>query len=399
MGGGEHTREHGPLSVLLVDHTSTVSGAEVSLLDLIKGLAGEHRVTLAAPEGPLAEAARARGAEVHTIAAVEGSLRLDPRHTPASIVAIVRAAFDLRRIARQTGADVIHANSFRAGLIASLAWPLGAPRPLVHIRDCLPDSRGTRAIEAVLSRSARRILANSEFTAGCFHGARGGATIEVVHNPVDLDRFDPDTIDRDEARAELGLTPGQTALIVLGQITPWKGQDTAIEATRILRERGQDVRLLIAGTVKFRRPLTRYDNDVYLSELHQTIRDHNLEDAVTFTGQTDDPARLFRAADCALVPSWAEPWGRVVVEAMAVKTPVIATDIGGTTELIQHRENGLLAPPHQAEDWADAIQELTDNPELRSQIVAAATQTAKRFHPGNHARDLVRIYRAAATAG
>jgi len=382
-----------PLSVVLVDHTSTVSGAEISLLDLVSGLAGERRVTLAAPEGPLAEAARGRGATVHTIAAVEGSLRLDPRHTPGSVAAIVRSALDLRRIARQVGADVIHANSFRAGLVASLAAGLGAPRPIVHIHDCLPRSGAAVATWQTLSRSARVILANSQFTADCFESAPGGAPIEVVHNPVDPDRFDPATIDRAAARAELGLRPDQTALIVLAQITPWKGQDTAIHATRILRDAGHDVQLLIAGQVKFRRPLTRYDNDTYLRELHQTVHDHNLQDAVTFTGQTDDPARLLHAADYALVPSWAEPWGRVVIEAMAMQTPVIATNVGGTTELIQHRQNGLLAPPRQPQHWADAIQELQDNPQLRNQIVNTATQTAKRFHPSNHVEQVLKAYR------
>jgi len=386
-------REHRELSVVLVNHTSTISGAEISLLDLIAGLTPAHRVTAAVPYGPLANAARERGATVAAIPAIVGSLRLHPRYTPRTGLALLSAGLGLRRIAASTEADIVHANSIRAGLATCLASKLGAPRPLVHLRDCLPPGKASNAAQRVLSRGAQQLLANSQFTADCFQSAPGGASIAVVHNPVDLDRFDPHTIDRDAARAELGLGLDQTTLVVLAQITPWKGQHTAVHATRILRDAGRDVRLLIAGQVKFQRPLTRYDNDSYLCDLHKTVADHHLHDSVTFIGQTEDPPRLLRAADYALVPSWAEPWGRVVVEAMAMHTPVIATNIGGPTEVIQHRKNGLLVPPHQPQRWADAIQELTDQPQLREQIINAATQTAKRFHPRNHVEQVLAAYR------
>ena len=381
---------------MLVNHTATISGAEVSLLDLIGGLGVEHRVTVVVPPGPLADAARERGATVKEIPAIEGSLRLDPRPTFFTLAAIVRAAVAIRRIARQVGADVVHANSFRAGLAACLAARLGAPRPLVHIRDCLPAGAASKATQQVLSRSARTILANSAFTAACFDGAPAGAPIAVVYNPIDLDRFDSERIDRTRARAQLGLAPERTVLLVLAQITPWKGQDTAIHATHLLRQRGYDVELLIAGSVKFRRPLTRHDNDTYLQELHATVRSLDLQDTVTFAGESNDAPHLLRAADYVLVPSWAEPWGRVVVEAMAMQTPVVATNVGGPIELIDHAHNGLLAPPRQPAAWADAIEQLIDNPDLHRQITTSADETARRFSRDAHVEGVLKIYRQAA---
>ncbi len=143
-------------------------------------------------------------------------------------------------------------------------------------------------------------------------------------------------------------------MAVLAQITPWKGQDTAVEAVALLRDRGLDVRLLMAGEVKFRRPLTRYDNDTYLRELRARVSALGLDDAVTFTGHRSDTPSLLRAVDCLLVPSWAEPWGRVVVEAMAMETAVVATSVGGPAELIEDGRSGLLAPPRDPVAWADA---------------------------------------------
>lgn len=379
--------------MLLVDHTSTVSGAEISLLDLIGGLAGEHLVTLAAPPGELANAARSLGVAVEEIPPIEGSLRLSPRPTAATLAAIAAAGLAIRRISRATGADVVHANSLRAGLAASFAAALGAPRPVVHLRDCLPPTPTARATQWILSRSARAILANSAFTAACFEGAPAGAQVTVVHNPIDLERFDLARIDRAQARAELGLSPGRTVLAVVGQITPWKGQDTAIEATRILRERGHDVELLIAGSVKFRRPMTRYDNDAYLRALHEAVSAQGLDNAVTFTGETGDVPRLLRAVDCVLVPSWAEPWGRVVVEAMAMGTPVTATNVGGTTELVEHEHNGLLIPPREPAAWAEAVQRLIEDPSLRQTVIESGLLTARRFDRDRHVAEVLATYR------
>ncbi len=385
----------GALGVVLVNHTSAMSGAEVSLLDLVHGLAKIHRVTVAAPEGPLARQVRELGVPFEVIPAVEGSLRLHPRHTPGAFAAITGAARAIRRIARRTGADVIHANSFRAGLAASLAARLGAPRPVVHLHDCLPPTAAAKATQQVLSLSAEMVLANSAYTGACFNGRHSRAPVEVVHNPIDLDRFDPRRIDRAAARAELGLAEDQFVLTVLAQITPWKGQDTAIDAVGLLRERERDVQLLVAGDVKFRRPLTRYDNDAFLHELRESVRSAGLEQAVSFTGECHDAPRLLRAADCVLVPSWAEPWGRVVVEAMAMGTPVVATSVGGTRELIDNGRDGLLAPPREPGAWAVAIERLMDDPPLRARIVDAGKTTARRFGRESYVEEVVALYRQA----
>lgn len=398
MAPSAKTGAAGGLGVLLVNHTSAMSGAEVSLLDLIGGLAGEHRVTLAAPAGPLVGSARALGASVAVIPAIEGSLRLHPSHTPRTVAGIAGAARAIRRLARETAADVVHANSFRAGLAASLAFRLGAPRPLVHLHDCLPSTASARATEQVLSRSAATILANSAYTAACFNAGRSRASVAVVHNPIALDTFRPEAVDRAEARAALGLGPDQFVLTVLAQITPWKGQDTAVEATRLLRDRGLDVRLLVAGEIKFRRPLTRYDNDAFLRELRTSVHANGLEDAVTFSGDCPDPPSLLSAADCLLVPSWAEPWGRVVVEAMAMATPVIATSVGGTTDLVEDGRNGLLAPPREPAAWADAILRVMTDPDLRSGMIAAGSATARRFGTDAYVERMLGIYREALDA-
>ena len=174
----------------------------------------------------------------------------------------------------------------------------------------------------------------------------------MIGNPVDLDRFDPDKVDRFAARNSLGLKHSDFVATVLAQITPWKGQEEAIRSIARVRERHPDVKLLLVGSAKFLSKATRYDNAAYLESLHRLVAELELGDHVQFLGERDDVPAVLRATDTVLVPSWEEPFGRSVIEAMAMRVPVIATNVGGPTEVIADRKNGMLLSPRAPENWA-----------------------------------------------
>ena len=205
---------------LLVNHTGVMSGAEASLVDLVSGMRDGVQPLVACPPGELADALRVRDVDVHLIPAIEASFRLHPLQTPRGIAQILRSALAVRRAARQHRADIVHANSVRAGLAAAIACVGGGPPVVVHVRDCLPDSRAGNATRRVIKRAAALVLANSHYTAANFDR---NADVQVVYSPVDLERFDPDRVDPAQARAELGLGP-EPVFAVVGQITPWKGR-------------------------------------------------------------------------------------------------------------------------------------------------------------------------------
>ena len=108
---------------------------------------------------------------------------------------------------------------------------------------------------------------------------------------------------------------------VVAQLSPWKGQDTAIEALRILREQGIDAHLLLIGSAKFVARATRFDNEGYVAGLRRLVADAGLQDHVTWLGEREDVPELVRALDVLLLPSWEEPFGRALIEAMALKCP------------------------------------------------------------------------------
>jgi glycosyltransferase involved in cell wall biosynthesis len=380
------------MRVLFVNHTGIVSGAEHSLLTLIDGLPPEVVAGLACSEGQLAEMARERGIEVHLVRGTAGSLRLHPWHTPVAVAEIALSGVQVARAARRTGASVVHANSLRASLAAGIACRIDRRGFVAHVRDSLPDSTATRLIRRLVAREADQVVAISEYVAERFRTGLSDrdVPVQVIDNPVDLGRFRADLRGPDASRS-----PAEPLLVIVGQISPWKGHDTAIRALHDLRGHHPNARLLIVGEVKFADSATRFDNRGYLAELHQLVRDLGLEEAVEFVGERKDVPEIMARADVVLVPSIEEPFGRTVAEAMAVGTPVVATTVGGPAELIDDGTTGLLAPPGEPAAWSEAIRRILEHPDWAHEMGRRASDVARRrFSIERHVAAMMEVYKS-----
>ncbi len=384
------------MRVLFVSHTAVVSGAERSLLDLLAGLPDTVQPLLATPPGQLQELAHERGVATTAIRGTAGSLRVHPLHTPKALSEMAIAAWQVRRAAARHRAEVVHANSIRGGIVLALARLRGRAR-IVHVRDCLPPGRVSAATLRLLAATATTIVANSEYTAAPLRALAPGAQVEAVYNAVDLRRFDPAAIDRASARARLGEADGRRLLLgVVAQLSPWKGQDTAIEALGALRREGVDARLLLIGSAKFVARATRFDNEAYVSALHELTAREDVAERVSWLGEREDVPDLMRALDVLLLPSWEEPFGRAVIEAMALEVPVIATDVGGPREIVREGREGLLLPPREPARWASAIARLAEDPELAAGMGRAGRERVQQaFTIERHASAMLDVYERA----
>ncbi|MBJ7599781.1 MAG: hypothetical protein DLM67_09780 [Candidatus Nephthysia bennettiae] len=381
------------MKVLYVNHTATVSGAERSLLGLLRHLPAGVEPVVACPMGPLAAAVRGLGIQVEKLSGTSASLRLHPVHTSRGVAEIVWSGLQLGRIARRHGARLVHCNSVRAGLACLSGFAADRSATIVHVRDGLPSGRAADFSRRVAMR-AGLVIANSRWTASRLRLGPRGPRLEVVPNAVELDRFDPRLLSREEARSRLGLGEHGHVLGVVGQLTPWKAQDDAIRAAALLVRRWPDLKLLVVGSVKFRSGSTRYDNEAYLASLHGLVDELSLHDQVRFLGEREDVAAVLRALDVLLVPSWEEPFGRVVIEGMAMSTPVLATANGGPAEVITDAVDGLLLPPRDPAGWADAIRQLLADPARRASIGRSArAKVESQFDQPAQAALIADLYR------
>lgn len=385
-----------PLRVLVVNQTAVMSGGEHSLLTLLAALdAREARIAVASPVGDLSERTAALGMRHVTIAGTEASFRLDVRTTPRELASLALSAFQVARAARRLRVDVVHANTTRAGLIAIVARALGAPAPLVHVRDWTPPGRAADIVLHSVARGAADIVANSRHVANQFDGT-ARTDLRVIHNPIELARFDPARHERSAARARLGIADGVPLAGVVGQLTPWKGQDDAIRSLAVARRSARDAMLVIAGSAKFTGAAARFDNAAFAESLPLLTRRLGLGDAVNLLGEVDDVPGVLAALDVLLVPSWEEAFGRVVVEGMAMGLPVIATASGGPPEIIDDGRTGFLLAPRDPETWGGLLADLLRDPARRANVGEAARVAAMQFAPETHAGAMFEAYRAVA---
>jgi glycosyltransferase involved in cell wall biosynthesis len=362
---------------MIVNHTALMSGAEATTLELLAERQDDIEYLWACPDGPLADAARAQGVEHIPLRGTAGSLRLHPRDTPIALAEMADMGIALRRATARRGVHLVHAVSMRAGIIAAISRRLGGPPFLVYQHDVAPPGRVGRAIRTLVDPPAGRLVGCSAHILGTLRREGFRTAGDVIPEPVDVERFDgssPATALRER------LAPGPGPLLaVVAQITPWKGQDTAIRALADVRRHHPDARLLIVGDITFASRSTRFDNHAYVAGLHALVEELDLHDAVIFTGRQGGMPQVMQAIDVLLLPSWEEPFGRVVAEAMAAGRPVVATNVGGPAETITHGHDGLLAPPKDPDAWAAAINRVLDDPAAARRLGERARTSAGRF--------------------
>ena len=386
------------LRILYLNHTSQMSGGERSLLLLLRGLPDETVAVLACPDGPLAHAARADQLPWVPVTGTTGSLKLHPRYTAQAVRDLSRAAIEVRRVCDELGIGLVHANSIRAGLIAALARRLGGPPTVAHLRDVLPAGALSSMTVRTLDAGTDAIVANSRYTLEHLPVAFRRTPAHVVHNPVDLAQFDRSRVNPRVLHDELGLADGKRLLTVVAQITPWKGQDTAIRALAGLRQRGHNVHLALAGSAKFVGKETRYDNEAFLRSLHDLSAGLGVGEHVTFLGEREDVPAIMAAADVLLMPSWQEPFGRAIIESMAIGTAVVATDVGGTGEIVTDGVDGLLVDPCEPEHWVRALDRLLADRRRLRRLAAAGHERAQAFAVEHHVEAILRTYAVATSA-
>ena len=358
------------MRILFVNHTSRVSGAERSLLELMRRASANSTVILACPDGELLLRAKDAGIQTVPLAFPQFGFAMSFRSSSKAAVRVIKAGLELRRLARQLDVDVIHAGAVRSGLTLACCL-FSKPERTVDVRDVLPRRATAFLVRCAIRLSADTIVFNSRFTRDRF-GATAPARSAVAYPPIDLTPFLDLPLAADRRR-------GAPTLGIIGQITPWKGQDDAVRILAALRGRIPGLTLRVVGSPVFEGDAVSFDNAGFDRQLRALALDLGVADAVEFTGESEDVRAEFAKLDCLLVPSWTEPFGRVVAEGMAAGVPVVATSVGGPAELITNGMTGFLAPPRRVAEWVDPVAAVIEDQGLSHQIAEQARKRVKEL--------------------
>jgi glycosyltransferase involved in cell wall biosynthesis len=357
--------------VLLV-HQPTDGGVGRHVADLTTGLVERgHEVFLCGPEPP----AGAIGPYRH--------MRLDLRRAiaPRSDAEAITA---FATIVRDVRPEVIHAHSSKAGAIARLGR-LRHPRiPVIytphgyafagHFSRELERS-AYREIERALARLASRVVCVCEAEARLARAVSPAKRVRVVHNGI-------------EPAGHGLLDPGVAKLVERGpvvcaltQLRPGKGIETLIDALPQVLARHPRTQVAICG------------EGPDLDALRSRAQTRDTAEAVHFLGQSKDPLAVLRAAGVFAHPSWAESFPYVILEAMSVGLPIVASDVGGVAEALSDGETGLLVAPGDTDGLARALVSLLDDPARGARMGAAArARLERRFTRARMIDGLVAIY-------
>lgn len=273
-----------------------------------------------------------------------------------------------------TRPDILHCHLIPSNILAKpLGTLLGVPLILNHDHTNDPNRINNKvllSLDKTTNRFARHIMA---VAGACrdfliHHERIPPEKITLIPNAIDLRRFAPGTVTRNESRAVLGLPLDVLVIAGVGRLNPQKNFSLFLEIAAALAQRFPSARFLLAG---------EGPEEAMLREKAKAL---GLGDRVIFAGYVADTRRVYVAADVLLMPSRFEGLPMALLEAMAMGLPVVASNLDGIAEVVTDGKEGFLVAPGDAKEFADRVARLLESESLASAMAAEARAKIEAKH-------------------
>ncbi len=348
------------MKILHLIDSSGVGGGERYLADLIRHSDSTFRHHIVLPsDGPLEDVLQNQHIEYDIVS-------MDYRQ-------LINSIRKLRYLINILHIDIVHTHGYRANFYGRVASLLARVKHIatihVSLYDYLETPRYIRSIylwvEKILSfRTSKYICISEAMKGDLLKMGIGKEKIEVIHNGVDLKVFYPHPV-RDTLLKELGVYNCRPIIGTVGRMVPEKGQIYLIQAIADLKDKWPTLRCLFIGT------------GVLLEQLKQNAKELHVDDMCIFSGVRWDIADIYPLFDLFILPSLREPFGLVLLEAMASCVPVVATDSGGPPDFIEDGFNGILVPASDSHELAVQIDNLLLHREKSTEIAQRGYETVR----------------------
>ncbi len=351
----------------IIDHLG-YGGAQRSVKEIVENISDGYETAVCAlrsVEKPLS-----MNIDVHTLQGSKFS---------------IMTLFRVLKLCRRIQPDIIHTHLSKSHIF-SLLLKNHITKPVVmHLRGTAKlrtENFALRRFFLYLSKRADIIVANSHYTAAyLINTYKNMASVRVIYNAIDFDAIEKGTLSRASARVKLGIKKEAFIVGYIGRLHKIKGVDILIEAMAYLGNHDSQFIACIVGCGPERDNLKRLAESLCV------------KDKVFFAGHYDKINQVVPAFDVAVVPSRQESFGRVAIELMRLKVPVIASDAGGLKEIVENEITGLSLNTKNANAYALAILKLYNDPDLRKRLTANAYRFSSSFSIDKHVRQLERLYR------
>jgi glycosyltransferase involved in cell wall biosynthesis len=357
------------MNTLHINTERTWRGGEQQTLYLAAGLMarGHGALVLCRPGFPLAERARAAGVPTHELD-VSGEVH------PGAIV-------EIARLVSARGVDIVHMHTSHAHTLGALAGILAPRTKLVVSRrvDFSIRKHATSILKyripidriIAISHAVRRVLIDDGIPPDL---------VSVVHSGIDLSRFDH--VEVPDYRAEFGLAEDAVVVGNVAALADHKGHRFLLDAVPQVLQRHPEARTIICG-----------DGELW-DELHAQRARLGIEKQVIFAGFRTDVPALLGFFDLFVMSSHLEGLNTSILDALAMRRPVVATDAGGIPEIIRDGETGLLVPAKDPPALADAVCRLVEDRGLAHRLAEGGRRwVEKEFTTDAMVEGTLAIYR------
>jgi glycosyltransferase involved in cell wall biosynthesis len=345
-----------------------LGGGEYSFLDLLSHLPAPWNTLAVVPgQGELLTKLEQKGIETQVVPT--------PSIRPWHILSILSSLKTFFNLFRKYRAALIYANGSRAALYGGVVGRLLNLPVIWHCRIAESDVH----LDFMLQRLSSKIITNSKATANRFR-RHFRSKVRVVYNGVDIEWL------RDVSVPRSGLIENEwRVILVVARVSRWKRHDLALSAFEYIAKSNPDCHLVCLGAKDASDP-------EWWDSLQDRTRRSPLSNRIHWIGQVEDVRPWYRAASLLVLVSENEPFGRVLVEAMAFGVPVVATRTGGIPEVVRDGQDGLLVAPGRVDEIAQAMLKLLNNDALRKEMTRSALEQAKMFSLDAHVAKMNEVF-------
>jgi glycosyltransferase involved in cell wall biosynthesis len=372
--------------ILIVEPAALLSGSERALLDLVSHVDPDRYdiTVISTRDAPLNGQLEALGVSV--VAADIGMLHR------RGFLARMKAGIEMARIIRSVRPAVIHVNQSGLTAITSIAR-FGTGIPVIsHVRlldDAIVLSRSrSPALRPDACITISRCVADALGSAGgaTSPGTASRPTVTEILDPFDAEAFTSElNVTRAEMRRKLGINDATHLVLMIGRVCRNKGQDLLLEA--INRPGLENAAVAFCGGP----PPDSKVELAYFDELRR--RAESSGDRVKFLGNRSDVVDVVNASDVVVLPSRNEAFGRVLLEALALEKPIIASDIGGPSEIVGDNQRGFLFSADSSEDLSRVLKAVIAEPDEAARRTAVGRAwVAQSCSPVLHASRVQQLW-------
>jgi len=318
-------------------------------------------------EGELSEKLKAKGVETRVITL--------PPIRPWSIIDMVTSIRGFLNVIRNRRISLIYCNGSRAAFYGGMAGLISKVPVIWHCRIADPDP----CLDFLLASLSTRIVVNSKATSQRFP-QRFRPRITMVYNGVDISWLQDERVKKPRM-----IQDGWKVILVVARASRWKRHDFVLSAFEQVAESEPDAHLVCVGA-----------EDVFEPEwwayLQERTCSSEFSNRIHWIGKVDDVRPWYQAASVLVLASENEPFGRVLVEAMASDVSVVATRSGGIPEIVRHNQDGILVTPGNVEDLTEAIRKVLEDNRMRTRLAISGRKRSKAFSLDTHVERMVQIF-------